>query len=134
MDLVVDANVLFSVLIREGKTEELIFETDIHLFATEFLFEEFVKYRNPLLEKTRRTEEEFEALMSILKKKINTIPREETGEHIREAERISPDKNDAEYFALALKLKCSIWSNDKKLKEQDKVKVYSTRELLEMMK
>ena len=36
------------------------------------------------------------------------------------------------YFALALKLNCGIWSNDKKLKNQDKVKVYSTEDLLKI--
>ena len=40
------------------------------------------------------------------------------------------NKKDVLYFALALKLKCGIWSNDKKLKEQNKVKVYCTGELL----
>ena len=34
------------------------------------------------------------------------------------------------YFALELKLNWGIWSNDKKLKEQNKVKVYSTEDLL----
>ena len=33
------------------------------------------------------------------------------------------------YFALALKLNCAIWSNDKKLKEQNKIQVCSTHEL-----
>jgi len=41
----------------------------------------------------------------------------------------TPDPDDMAYFALALKLNCAIWSNDKKLKEQDKVKVYNTHEL-----
>ncbi|MEK6928390.1 MAG: hypothetical protein AABW65_00335 [Nanoarchaeota archaeon] len=37
-------------------------------------------------------------------------------------------------FALALKLDCAIWSNDKKLNEQDKVKIYSTEDLIELLK
>lgn len=41
--------------------------------------------------------------------------------------------SDTEYFALALKLKCSVWSNDKKFKKQDKVKVYSTNELIKLI-
>lgn len=35
------------------------------------------------------------------------------------------------YFALAMELGCGIWSNDKKLKEQEIVKVWSNKELLE---
>ena len=52
---------------------------------------------------------------------------------IQMAEKITPDPNDAEYFALALKLGCGIWSNDKKLKEQDKIKIYSTSDLIELV-
>ena len=130
MDLVLDANVLFSVLIKKGKTEELIFETDIHLFAPEFIFEEFDKYKVMLLEKTQRTNEEFEELLNILKKKIKTIPNEETEKYISEARKISPDIKDSDYFALALKIKCPIWSNDKALKDKQKaVQIYSTEDL-----
>ncbi|MBU1005820.1 MAG: hypothetical protein KJ561_08360 [Nanoarchaeota archaeon] len=133
MDLVIDANILFSVLIKEGKTEEIIFETDIHLFAPEFIFEEFEKYKGVLLEKTNRTTGEFEELLDILKKKIKTISNEETGEFISEAKRISPDIKDSDYFALALKLKCPIWSNDSDLKDkQTKIQVYSTKDLANM--
>lgn len=130
MDLVIDANVLFSVLIKSGKTEELIFETDLHLFAPEFLFDEFEKHRGLILEKTERTNEEFEKLVCILRKRIMTIPNEETESYIREAGVISPDEKDVDYFALALKLKCPIWSQDKALKENQKiVTIYSTEEL-----
>ncbi len=130
MDLVVDANILFSALIKRGKTEEIIFEEDLHLFAPEFIFEEFDKYKSSILNKTERTNEEFEELMEILKKKIKTVPNEETERFIVEARRISPDKKDADYFALALKLKCPIWSQDNALKEKQKeVTVYLTDEL-----
>ena len=133
MDLVIDANVLFSVLIKRGKTEEIIFETDLHLFAPEFIFEEFDKYKERIFGKTERTDEEFNDLMDVLKKKIKIIPNEETEKYISEAKKISPDVKDSDYFALALKLKCAIWSQDRKLKEkQNKVQVFSTEDLVGM--
>ena len=133
MDLVIDANVLFSVLIKKGKTEEIIFETDLHLFSPEFIFEEFDKYKEKILAKTERSDEEFNDLINILKKKIKIIPNEETEKYISEAKKISPDKKDVDYLALALKLKCAIWSQDRKLKEkQNKVQVYSTEDLVRM--
>ncbi len=130
MDLVVDANILFAVLIKAGKTEEIIFLGDLHIFAPKFIFEEFEKYKELIIEKTQRTGDEFYKLVDILKKKIQTIPNEETEPFMEEAKQISPDANDADYFALALKLKCAIWSNDKKLKEQETVRIYSTEELM----
>ncbi|PIN85274.1 MAG: hypothetical protein COV47_03030 [Candidatus Diapherotrites archaeon CG11_big_fil_rev_8_21_14_0_20_37_9] len=42
--------------------------------------------------------------------------------------KISPDPKDVPYFALALKLRCPIWTNDKLLKKQKKVKIISTSE------
>ena len=47
-----------------------------------------------------------------------------------EAEAICPDRSDIPFFALAMKMRIPIWSNDKKLKEQSEVVVYSTAELL----
>lgn len=129
MDLVIDANILFSVLIVPGDTEDLVFQEDIHLFAPEFIFVEFEKYKELILEKTQRTSEEFYSALNILKKKIKIIPFEETSGFLEKAKSICPDEKDAEYFALALKLGCPLWSNDKKLKEQSQVKVYSTEEL-----
>ena len=67
-------------------------------------------------------------------KRIFTIPDEETNQFIELANKISPDQNDADYFALALKLNCPIWSNDKRLANQNTVKVYSTKELVGMFR
>jgi len=43
------------------------------------------------------------------------------------------DKDDAPYFALALKIGAGIWSHDRKLTNQRKVKIF-TGELLEIIK
>ena len=129
MDLVVDANILFSALIKEGKTKELFVHENFHTFAPEFLLEEFSTYREIILEKTKRTEREFAEIFTILKSLITIVPEEEFYEFLEQAKNISPDKNDVEYFALALKLNCPLWSNDKKLKEQKVVPVYSTEDL-----
>jgi len=52
---------------------------------------------------------------------------------IEKAEKISPDPKDVPYLALALKLRCNLWSNDRDLKEkQNTIQVYSTEELIKM--
>jgi predicted nucleic acid-binding protein len=130
MDLVIDANILFSVLIKKGKTEEIIFKDTIHLFAPEFLFDEFEKYREFIKDKTKRNDKDFDRLMRILREKIIVIPNEETERFISKAKTICPDKNDVDYFALAMKLNCSVWSNDKALKNQRHIDVISTEELV----
>lgn len=84
-------------------------------------------------DKTERTQEEFDELMIILRKRIKTVPNEETEKFIQEAKKFCPDPNDIDYFALALKLKCPIWSNDKVLKTKQKfLTIYSTEDLMKM--
>ena len=132
MDLVIDANILFAALIKESVTKELILSNGINLFAPEFLFEEFYKYKEEILKKTNRSLEEFNEIFMILTNIITLIPEEEFSLFLEKAKSISPDENDSVYFALALKLNCPIWSNDKKLKNQDKIRVYSTQDLIEI--
>lgn len=133
MDLVIDSNILFAICLVKGKTEEVFFCDDIHLFAPEFLFEEFEKYKLLLLSRTKRSKQNFVNLIEIVKKRIQLTPNEETERFIDKARKICPDKTDADFFALAIKLNCSIWSNDKKLSEQKFIKVYTTTELVKIM-
>jgi predicted nucleic acid-binding protein len=44
-----------------------------------------------------------------------------------------PDPDDIDFTALALKLDCPLWSNDKELKQQTVVKVFSTSELISFL-
>jgi|SRR3989344_1276974 len=134
MDLVIDANILFAALIKDSLTLGIILNENIRLFAPEFLLEEFSKHRDEILKKTKRTDNEFKELYESLKFIITIIPAEEFKDLIKESEKISPDKNDVHYFALALKLNCPLWSNDKKLKEQNEIKIYSTQELIVLFK
>jgi len=44
---------------------------------------------------------------------------------------LSPDPDDVDFFGLALKLECPIWSEDRRMGHgQCQVKVFSTRELV----
>jgi len=52
MDLVIDANILFAALIKRNITTELLFREHLHLYAPEFIFAEFDKYRDLLKKKT----------------------------------------------------------------------------------
>ena len=133
MDIVADANVIFSALIKEGVTAELLFNEDLHVFAPEFLLEEFSKHKDVILSKTKRTEQDFREIVGILEQIITFFPREGLELFLERASEISPDEDDVPYFALALRLGCPIWSNDKKIKEQGAIKVYSTHELVEIL-
>ena len=50
-----------------------------------------------------------------------------------EAINIAPHKQDAPYLALALARNIPIWSNDKGIHAQSKVKVCTTKELITVL-
>jgi len=132
MDVVVDANVIFAVLIKDSFSHHLLFSGRFHLFTPEYIFTEFEKHKEEILGKTERTTEDFFRLLEILKRRITLIPLEELTDYVEEAEELTPDPKDMVYFALALKLNCAIWSNDKELKEQNKIPVYPSHELAKL--
>jgi len=98
------------------------------------LFEEIEKHKKEILQKSGLSDSEFDLFFSIVSSRINLLPKNEFKDFVKKAIKITPDKNDTEYFALALKLNCAVWTNDKKLKEQKEVKVYSTEEVIILLK
>ncbi|MEK6939261.1 MAG: PIN domain-containing protein [Nanoarchaeota archaeon] len=133
MELVVDANVFFSALMRNSHTRHFLLLGGHTLYTSEFVLEEIMKYIDEICEKTLLSREEIVSLLNeiILLANIRIIPVSEYKAYVKAAQEICPDSNDVHYFALALKLKFPIWSNDKKLKDQEKVKVYASHELVE---
>ena len=129
MDLVIDANILFAALIKDSFTAELLLDEGIGLFAPEYLLEEFYEHREEILEKTKRIRQGFDSMFRDIKSLITVVPERELEEFMDRAREISPDPDDAPYFALALKLGCAVWSNEKALQQQKIIKIYTTEEL-----
>ena len=69
-------------------------------------------------------------ILSMIRRNYNS---QQAIDSLEEAKKICPDRDDVPYFALALKFNIPIWSNDKKLKEQNKIKVYSTQDILNLL-
>ncbi|HLD15709.1 MAG TPA: PIN domain-containing protein [Candidatus Nanoarchaeia archaeon] len=133
MILIVDANVLFSALIKRGITYETIFSDKLRLITPDFVIEEYHKHKDEILSKSGLSGKDLELLFEILKGQIEIISSQDFIDKISEAEEVSPDLNDVHYFALALKFNFSIWSNDKELKKQNKIKVFNTEEILDLI-
>ncbi len=133
MKLIIDANVLFSALIKDSLTIKLVLLGDLTLYAPDFFILEFLKYEKMILKKTKRSRENYVELLHSLNDVIQIIPEEEFKGYLNEAEKISPDEKDVSYMALALKMDIPLWSNDKKLKEQNRVKVFDTKDIIELV-
>ena len=136
MELVVDANILISGLLKDGIARELMFNNYINLYTSEFIFEEFFKHIDELATKADMRKDDLQDLAEtlIFESNLKIITKDDVRSFVELAEETSPDPDDVLYFATALKLNCAIWSNDKILKNQKHVKIYSTSVLLKLIK
>ncbi len=134
MILVVDANILISALIRARETRAILLNSGEELVSPDFMLFEIQEHKPEIIEKSGLDESQFEEVLARLKPRIKFFDEEVFLQFMGEADRISPDPDDVAYFALALCLgDAAIWSNDKGLKDQKRIRVYSTREIIESM-
>ncbi|VVB87316.1 PIN domain protein [uncultured archaeon] len=131
MKLVLDSNIIFSALIKKSTTRNIILSDVFDLHAPEYIFTEITKHKELLLRKSKMNEGDFDALLLLLQKHINLASKEDYIDKMALAEEImmKVDIADSPFLALALALNCSIWSNDGHFKQQDKVAVYTTKEI-----
>jgi predicted nucleic acid-binding protein len=127
--LVVDANIVISVLISSGKKQDLLFSDEISAVSPDWLLFEIGKHWSDILKKSGLSEEDMMSAFAFVREQIETFSLDKISDKFTEAKEVCPHLSDVEYFALALKLNCAIWSEDKELKRQDKVKVLNTKEL-----
>ena len=130
--LVVDANVLFSFFkynSERRKLIELLFMSDVKLFTPSFAFRELLSDKQRIMKFSRINEVTFAYLFSLLEKVIEQFSKSSWEHLLNDASKLSPHEKDNPYFALALLLNSSIWSDEKAFKEQSNVVVYSTSDL-----
>ena len=130
MKMLVDTNILFTFFWKESATRKLLLNKNLSLFSPEFSLEEINKYESQICKRAGISKEEFKSLKMDLAIAIEFIPLSSYSDILKRALTISPDANDVDFIALALKLNVPLWSNDFALKKQNNVKVFSTQDLL----
>lgn len=133
MELVVDTNIVFSAMVKDSLTRFLLCDMRLVLYAPETLISELYEHEKEIREKSEISEKRWMELMSILLSKIRLVSKEEIAPFVKEALEFSPDQEDAPFFALCLAKNIPLWSNDKALKQQSAVKVFSTDELTKLL-
>jgi len=133
MKFIIDTNVLFTYFWENSITRKLIMLNDFELFAPEFALEEINKHKPDIIKKTKISEKDFQVLKLDLAISVRFMPIDDYRDFLKDALEISPDSNDIDFFALALKMDLPLWSNDSLLKKQGEVKVLNTKEILGMI-
>jgi predicted nucleic acid-binding protein len=111
----------------------MLLDQDFEFFAPEYALEEVNRNMSEILKKTRMPMDKFKELRRNLGICVEFIPLKEYSEFLDKVQNIS-NKEDVDFVALALKLKLPLWSNDKGMKKQSLVKIYSTSELIKKLK
>src|SRR3989338_868238 len=131
MELVVDANILFSFF-RDNPVRFIILNADslmLELYSPAYALNELSNNIPDLVKYTGLSPLEVKDIIETLNNHVHIGYLYQEFES--EARKIAPHKTDKDvpYFALALKLGCPIWSNELRFKSQSSVKVYNTREV-----
>ena len=134
MKLVVDTNVLFSFFKKESKTRRLILNFEILEPVTpSFCIDELSEHKELICEKSKLSDREFEEALDDLLIFVKVFSLFEYKEFLPDAKTISPDPDDIDLFALALKLNCPIWAQEKAFKKQSRIKVFATSDLISFL-
>jgi len=140
MRLVVDSNVLFTFFWKDSAFRNIL-NKSIELFAPEYALEEINEHSSEIIKKTSCSESEFKKLKTDLALKVVFVPLEEYSSDfprvISMADQLINEEytefvKDIDFFALAVKISCPIWSNDKLFKKQSKLLVFTTKEIIEL--
>jgi len=136
MKIIIDTNIFFSALIKYSITRKIILEYDDFFLFPEYVFEEMQKHIDFLIEKSKMPKKDFELLIKILLHKVKIVPNKKLEIFKNKAFEIVKDIdiNAVIFTACALAYKNSVlWSDDKKLKNQEKVKVLNTKEIYKIL-
>lgn len=137
MILILDNNILFSIINPNSVSAYLFTSIKAKFIAPEFIKLELEKHKQECLSKSKLSEHEFELRQAEIEKKIDFIPSLKYKDSLVEATSLISDLNDIDFLALALSISdfspdTAIWSNDPDLKQQSKVRVLTTSELIKM--
>jgi len=132
LKIVIDSNILFSALIKDSITRSIILDYEKQFLFPSYIFEEMEKHKTELLTKSKMKEKDFEELLRLLLQKVIIIPNEVLLHYRDEAYKIIKDidPDDVTFIACALAFSDSvIWSDDKRLKQQSKIRIITTNEM-----
>lgn len=136
MEIVVDTNVIISSLLRNGLTRKIIFLSHLKMYTVDYAKTEIEVHKEELLSKSKLDERSLNYLNEFIFSKIDLIPIKNIEPFRNKAEEIMSeiDIDESFFLALAMSLNCPVWSNDAHLKRQSVVKVYTTKELLDLLR
>ena len=126
MEVIADANILFSALIS-GRAAYLDIFRAAKVYVPDFIFLEITKYEERIIKKTR-AKDAFKSFAKDLFSQITVIPKLAiSSESFTQAYELCRyiDEKDTPFLALSIELVVPLWTNDKVLVNGLREKGYS---------
>ena len=135
MKLVLDTNVVLKALIRNSRVRAILLSPRHQLYLPEYAIEEVRNHLDIIKKKSGLSEKEIELALDTLMTGIEVIQSKPVLTAWNEAEKIMApiDFEDTPFVAAALSVSCDgIWSDDKHLRRQRRVKIWTTEEMIRL--
>lgn len=136
MNLVVDTNRIIAALARDSASRKIILSEEFSLLTVGVSKEEIKEHKQELLDKAKLTEEHLDTILALLFSRILIVDNIVIERKMNEAKKIMGeiDPDDTPFAALALAVENEgIWSDDKHFEQQNRIRVWKTKELLALI-
>lgn len=135
MRLVVDSNRLIASLLKDSTTRQILFSDMFEFIAPEFVKEEILKNKLEFMKKAKINSNEFGLLLSLIFDRVKIIPKNDYARFVDAFKDEISDANDIPYLACSEHIKAAgVWSHDKHFLKQKKVKIFTNKDLINLLK
>jgi predicted nucleic acid-binding protein len=135
LKFVLDTNVILKALIKDSVVRGILLGSNHEFLIPEHAIEETRKHLDAVAKKSGLSKDEINLVMDALLTNIRVIPAEDVLSKWKEAEEVMArvDKDDVPFVAASLSVNCDgIWSDDKHLGRQSKVRVWATKDVVRL--
>jgi predicted nucleic acid-binding protein len=131
MRLVIDTSIVFSLFKSNSNTNELLRKHKFELYSPKELIEELKKYSEIICKKSNISQDKFLDNVRNLSNIIHFCTSSKNAQDL--ARNLIAHESDIPFLSLALDLGIPIWSNDLHFKKQEKIKVFTTDEIIQFL-
>jgi predicted nucleic acid-binding protein len=134
MRIVLDTNILISAMVKKGFTRDFIIKSKHEFLTPAYTLSEINKYKEDICKKGNLDNKSFFLLLEIIFKYAKILNPIYYYEYMEEANKIIGHIHitDIVFIATALAFNCPIWSDDKHFQKQKQIKIFTTKDILDL--
>ena len=136
MKIIVDTNRIIAGLLKDSTCRKILLNENFDFYTPEFLLEEIENHKNMILEKSSLNENTLQIVFELILERIKVVPKSKFYKYYQEGINIigGVDMDDVPFISLALSMSNDgIWSEDKDFRKQKRIRIWSTKELINII-